>query len=431
MRRGKLSKLGCTLAAVRHSHLFSLGALVLCAACSATKPETSSKSPATAEKSAPERSAEVLSGSCLGRPSSSLKYEVSCDEPSDCRIGWLSLDCCGSARAVGVAAKAEGRFKRSVAACSDVPSCECLAEPTVLDSGEKTEQPADIALACRKGRCFTHLRPGLAKGASWAERRDEILASYRRVVPPSQNEFEDAERRALLAPSGGPLDAEVESALDEKRVSGELLVAWCREQLNYSQDKPLESCHLRSLGAGVVLLLTLVTECGGDSCSTEGYVAHAAANGFVSVPDDVGGGAEVSPQGDALFVTEIADVVLPAPEGVEPRDPWGGEEPLYLARIALPSMEKQPFARCFSPTLSPGGAWILCRDLAGNVLKVSPAGGEPILVASSGLARGEVDFVWYAYIWPDAVEFLGDDRLKFRVVRADGESFEREVAWKE
>jgi hypothetical protein len=276
--------------------------------------------------------------------------------------------------------------------------------------------------------------------SDWVARRDDLLASFRHVAPASSADIEAAEKRSLMAPEGAPPDPELEWMLDEKRQSGERLREWCLEQSGFSAERPFESCDLASLD-GAALLLTFVLECGGDSCSTEGYVASPVLRGFVRVPHDIGGGATASPQGDALFVSSTTPVVLPLPYEQDPddktpaepppRDPWGGDEALIFERIALPSMKREPVAPCFSPAFSPKGRWILCRDLAGNVLKVAPRGGKPTLVASSGLKKGEVYFVWYAYIWPDPVEFLSDDRFTFRVVRADGESFEREVPWRE
>lgn len=266
----------------------------------------------------------------------------------------------------------------------------------------------------------------------WTERSSALLSEYRRLTPATQDERDAAEKQALLAPPEAAPDPELEWAQDEARNSGALLLAWCRSQVNLSAQAQLESCSLDSLGNGAVLLLTLVTECGGDSCSTEGYVLSAALPAFARVPHDVGGGAEASPQGDALFLTRITNAALPFAPEEERHDPFGGKAPLILERVSLPSMRSEPFAPCFSARLSPQGRWLLCRDLAGNVLKLPLTGGAaPTLIASSGLTEGEAYFVWYAYIWPQPVEFVSDTVLMFDVVRADGESFQRESKWQE
>lgn len=309
---------------------------------------------------------------------------------------------------------------------SERPAKSATVDNTALGAGNSQEEaPAEPdENACQGTACDA--------ASDWGALHNDLLAAYRHVVPASDEAIEAAEKQALMAPAGTPPDPELEWMLDEKRESGEFLREWCRQKTNFSAERPFESCSLESLGDGAALLLTFVLECGGDSCSTESYAASPVLRGFVRVPHDIGGGAEASPEGDALFVSSPTGVVLPASEGEEPaRDPWGGDEPLILDRIALPSMEISTFAPCFSPTLSPKKRWLVCRDLAGNVLEVSLRGGKPILVEKSGLKRGEVYFVWYAYSWPDPVAFLREDRLKFRVVDADGESFEREISWQE
>jgi hypothetical protein len=347
---------------------------------------------------------------CLGEAEMRLSYDIGCSAPDDCRVVWAPVDCCGTSRAMGVRRADESNLKRALQACPQRATCECLAQPTLLDSGERCFEPNDIMLACERGRCVTRLFPTAqvapvkAGFNSWPERRAALRAAHERLSPTSGEE--------------GPK-------------SEALSYAWCRGQVNYPETAPLQSCALDELGQGSVLLLTLVTECGGDSCTTEGYVMNAALPEFVRVPHDVGAGVEASPEGDALFVSSITDAAMPAPEGESPRDPLGGEEPVILTRIAVPSLESAPFAPCFSPTVSPQGRWVLCRDRAANVLKVPLSGGQPSLVWSSGLRAEDVYHVWYAYIWPQQVSFVSTNRFKVTVVRASGELFESEIDWRE
>jgi hypothetical protein len=246
--------------------------------------------------------------------------------------------------------------------------------------------------------------PEATVGTDWAERRHALVQEHRRLLPTENDDWKQFE---------------------------ELRRAWCLKQVKAPPTKPLETCGLEELGSGSVLLLTLVTECGGDSCSTEGYVANADLTEFVRVPHDTGGGAEASPTGDALFVSALTDAALPSADE-HTRDPFGGNDPVILNRIGLPSMKAEPFAPCFSPKLSPKGHWILCRDLGANVLKVPLSGGEPSLVTSSNLQPGEVAYVWYAYIWPDAVAFVSETRFKFTIAQNGSDTvMEREVEWQE
>src|SRR5690606_36819529 len=94
---------------------------------------------------------------------------------------------------------------------------------------------------------------------------------------------------------------------DDWRQAADTRRAWCQSQVKAPPTKVLERCELEKLGNGSVLLLTLVTECGGDSCSTESYVKSATLSEFTHVPHDLGAGAEASPQGAALFLSAITD----------------------------------------------------------------------------------------------------------------------------
>jgi hypothetical protein len=93
---------------------------------------------------------------CLGEPDTRLTYDVTCQTADDCSIAWAPLDCCGAAHALGVSKSAEPRLKRELAPCQANALCECLAQPTLTDSGERVEQAAEIVVNCEQGRCRTH-----------------------------------------------------------------------------------------------------------------------------------------------------------------------------------------------------------------------------------------------------------------------------------
>lgn len=91
----------------------------------------------------------------MGEPGKTFSVDVGCKGPADCSIAWVPVDCCGTSRATGVAKAAEPHVLRQLAECREVPSCECLAQSTLLDNGERADEPQDIALECRRGRCVT------------------------------------------------------------------------------------------------------------------------------------------------------------------------------------------------------------------------------------------------------------------------------------
>jgi len=219
-------------------------------------------------------------------------------------------------------------------------------------------------------------------------------------------------------------DAGVAVASTGRFVKRALSESWCRAHTGYAPAEPFESCSVELLGAGAVLLLRIVTECGGDSCGVRGWVHTRQKPGFTAVPGDLGGNVAASPTGEFLVIdTET-------PEGVQADSPVR-HEALVLERIDLPTFTRRPFAPCFSAVLSPRARFFVCRDRAGNVLRVPVAGGRPERVARSGLLPRDVYWVPYSYIYPDPVEFSAAERLVFTVVRPDGSVLRKEVPFRE
>jgi len=173
------------------------------------------------------------------------------------------------------------------------------------------------------------------------------------------------------------------------------------------------------LGNGSALLLSITIGCGGDSCDFRQWVFAPTLEHPYAVDTD-GGVAEAAPDASFLLVDEFS--------GDEP-DPFSWT--LSAVRIDLPSGRRQPFAGCFSPKLSPKGRWFVCRDRAANVLKVPLSGGTPELVASSGAVAEAIEWVPYAWLYPDPVEFRSPDELVFQIAYQDGALAQNAVAWTE
>ena len=87
----------------------------------------------------------------------SLEYRVDCAAEQECSVAWLTVDCCGSQRALGVRASAARSLEARIQRLVPRASCECLASPTRLDDGQSTEAPGDVRVSCRSGRCVTEL----------------------------------------------------------------------------------------------------------------------------------------------------------------------------------------------------------------------------------------------------------------------------------
>jgi hypothetical protein len=83
-------------------------------------------------------------------------------------------------------------------------------------------------------------------------------------------------------------------------------------------------------------------------------------------------------------------------------------------------------APCFSPRVSPGGRWVVCRDKDGNVLRVGPEGGLPV-VAHRNIFPETVPYTPYNGDTPSAVDFLSPSRMLI----SDGEMPPEILPWSE
>lgn len=188
---------------------------------------------------------------------------------------------------------------------------------------------------------------------------------------------------------------------------------------------PLDHCVAHLLGNGSTALVSLITECGGDSCSVESWVCSPATNGLVHV-NTGGGGVAASPAGDFLVVDEDVGPV-------DTNSPFDGR--VRLARLDIATGARSPFADCVAPVLSPGGNWIACRNHAGDVLRVPIRGGAAEVVARSGADAAHVPWKPYAYIWPNAVEFPSRDVVTFVTLQENDKSevqtLAGRAAWRE
>jgi hypothetical protein len=85
-----------------------------------------------------------------------LSYRVECRTDDECDVGWLTVDCCGTQRAVGVRKDARLDLEeRASRLPGHAASCECLASPTTLDDGALLEDPRFVHIACVEGACMT------------------------------------------------------------------------------------------------------------------------------------------------------------------------------------------------------------------------------------------------------------------------------------
>jgi hypothetical protein len=201
----------------------------------------------------------------------------------------------------------------------------------------------------------------------------------------------------------------------------------CAELVGWKEV--VESCTLEPAAAGKAALVQLVTGCGGDSCGVQVFV-YRPGKPVLQLPDAIKGG---SLTGGTLVLTPSLQHVITDWVG-QGREQ--GEWSVELYRVELRTGKASPWVKgCFSPTLSPRGRWVLCRNRRGDVLKVPVAGGTPALVHRSGLSPEDVYWVPYSYVYPAAVTFSSPERLQVTTVVQGGpdgqEERTRELPWRE
>lgn len=90
---------------------------------------------------------------------SSLSYDRSCNGPSDCSIGYVSVDCCGSLSAYGINVAEQSRFDESAKTCGVAAVCDCAPKLARSEDGETSlyADHHDIQVGCLDRRCITYI----------------------------------------------------------------------------------------------------------------------------------------------------------------------------------------------------------------------------------------------------------------------------------
>jgi len=85
------------------------------------------------------------------------QIDGSCESNSDCEVAWVVTDCCGSLLAVGVHQGAREEAERAARTAHAEATCECLAEPPRLESGETVTESNQVTALCQARACVTRL----------------------------------------------------------------------------------------------------------------------------------------------------------------------------------------------------------------------------------------------------------------------------------
>lgn len=87
-------------------------------------------------------------------PNDPTTAEASCNAPSDCAIGSVLTDCCGSTRVTGVTASTLDAFTADADGCF-VAVCDCVAQPETADDGHQENHGVAPTVDCIDHLCTT------------------------------------------------------------------------------------------------------------------------------------------------------------------------------------------------------------------------------------------------------------------------------------
>ena len=169
----------------------------------------------------------------------------------------------------------------------------------------------------------------------------------------------------------------------------------------------VERCVAQVVGSGAAILVQVITDCGGDSCSVSAFLLRS--DGRAQPLPEIDGGTSAFAPDLSRYLTDTRRFSSQEDqaENFYTRAP-------ELLQIELATSKTTPFAACMSPVLSPEGNWVLCRNRWGDVLRVPLSGGQPELVTTNPAERA---IAWspYAFVYPGPVQFMGSDEFTFEV----------------
>ncbi len=188
---------------------------------------------------------------------------------------------------------------------------------------------------------------------------------------------------------------------------------WCREALGISED--LTDCTVIETGLGAAAI-AVARHCDGEPCDVMTFAITGRA-----------GPRRVAIAGLDLDIQVILPDGVTAFAGTSDQTP-AHDDAARLYRVDLTAMTATEVAPCAAPTLSPGGRWIVCRDVRGDIYRMPVGGGRLALVERLHLEA--------IYREPEiglmltAVEFRSPTRMHVTSTTYDGER-SADLAWRE
>ncbi|MBI5494178.1 MAG: hypothetical protein HY904_04070 [Deltaproteobacteria bacterium] len=198
-------------------------------------------------------------------------------------------------------------------------------------------------------------------------------------------------REPAAPPPADP--AAVRAFLDEAARAGspEETVALCARVLTW--ERPLDQCDVTA--AGPVAVIRVAERCNDAGCEVSAFLLRDA------VPRKVAGytGGNIAVRGDGATV--FADHV--ALEGAGATAHFTA----YVVQTDVVTAQVTKVADCTGPSVAADGS-LLCRSRRGDVLRVPPTGGAPVLLTPSCLEEGQVAWDPQHLVFPGPVDLNTD-----------------------
>lgn len=226
------------------------------------------------------------------------------------------------------------------------------------------------------------------------------FASFVKSVKKHASPSEDAENLwRLTIPSNPQMGANRKVTEQVRKLCSEWIGQPAPE---IKEDREVAGdCSVQLAFGEQVAVLAHVTSCGADSCSADRFVWRADWTEPRKI-DRPGNDSTiaVAPTLDELFF----DQNINALDRHTFRGTIDGTSTCLLSK------------ECFSPTLSPDGSFLLCRNMESDLLRVSTAGGAARLVDSADVAEDRTTRIRIQWgVFPRPARFLGPDRVAYEI----------------
>ncbi len=221
------------------------------------------------------------------------------------------------------------------------------------------------------------------------------------------------------APATPPTEPQLPSYDDGSQDAEEPRLAEPQAALRLLGYRDDAETRVASVAEGHAQRLTVVTECGGDSCSAELWLLDPAQRRLAYLGEELGVVA-VDPQ-LRFFLSDGFEFPDDGSIPDSTRPPF-----LYKTALGETGAKADKLADCFSPTLLPGATGVLCRNVYGDVLYLDLASPQEHRVVWRAPSRMKQQVVAYAWIYPAPVDFIGE-QAHIRVHDAEMETVAVEI----